>query len=169
MRTFNVILGMQWSRVRLALVLLSLAAFGLPALIAGQRYVDASDAWMRSQHLLDAAEYLGRLFPVLALLTGLLLGVAAWADDQRMGHVYALSLPLSREHYVLLRFGAAGVLLFIPFVALFLGTVLATTAVALPPGVKAYPLTLTARFGLATITCYSVFFSLAIATKRAAR
>ena len=169
MRVFTTILTMQWSRVRLAVILLALASFGLPAVIAGQRYIDATDAWARTQHLLDSAEYLGRLFPVLALLVGLLLGVAAWSDDQRMGHVYALSLPVSRERYVLLRFGAAGLLLMLPLAALLVGTLLATVSVTLPPGVNAYPLTLTARFGLAAITTYSVFFSLSIATRRAAR
>jgi hypothetical protein len=162
------VLAVQWQRARVLVILLSLAVFILPVFIVGQRYIEGPD-FLRIKALVDAAQSAGKLFPVLALGLGLALGVMAWADDQRAGHVYALTLPQSRERYVLMRYAAAGVLLLIPIASLLGGAIIASNAVDLPEGVRAYPLQLTARFSLAAFTCYSVFFALSIATRRAAR
>jgi len=95
------------------------------------------------------------------------VGMAAWTADHAGGHVYALSMPVSRPHFVLLRF-AAGVALLLPVIlAMGLGTAVATVAVDLPVGLHAYPAQLTARFALASLACFAIFFSISIATKRA--
>lgn len=169
MTEFRAILGVQWTRTRLVVTLIALGAFGLPEYIVGQRIIGGSDTYGGATFWMDAADTLGRGFPLLALGLGLALGVLSWADDQRMGHVYALSLPQARERYVLLRFGAGFLMLLVPVAALLAGALIATAAVDLPDGIHAYPAALTARFGLAALTTYSVFFSLAVATRRAAR
>ena len=117
---------------------------------------------------LFAAQQLGQLVPYLALLAGVLLGLGAWASDHAGKHVYALSLPVTRSRYVLLRFAAGATLLLIPVAAIGVGALVATLSVTLPGGVHAYPLQLTARFLLATIVCYAIFFAVAISTRRAA-
>jgi hypothetical protein len=169
MTPFRAILEMQWARARIVVILCALIAFGLPAYIAGQRYVDTGGWYGNWTFWLETGEMLGRGFPLLALGLGLGLGVLSWSDDQRMGHVYALTLPQSRERYVLMRFAAGGLLMLIPVAALLLGASVAAAVVELPPGVNAYPVALSTRFGLATLTCYTVFFALAVATRRAAR
>ena len=93
--------------------------------------------------------------------------ITAWAPDHLGRHVYALSLPVPRWQFVLLRYAAGGTLLALPVAALGLGAVTASLAVNLPPGIHAYPVALTVRFALAALLCFSMFFSIAIATKRA--
>ncbi|MGA2382419.1 MAG: hypothetical protein ABSG61_03200 [Gemmatimonadales bacterium] len=165
---YRQVLKAQWLAARLPVVLLALLGFALPLLIVtygGSLENAPSD---RVAQWLYAAEKIGTLIPGLALLVGLLLGIGAWAPDHAGKHVYALSLPVPRSMYVLLRFAAGGTLLAAPVVALGLGSLLAVEAIKLPVGVHAYPLQLTIRFALAALVCYAIFFSISIATKRAA-
>jgi hypothetical protein len=117
---------------------------------------------------LAAAAAVGGALPVLALLTGLFLGMASWMADHAGQHVYALSLPVARWHYVLLRFGAGAMLLLVPVAAMGAGALLATTAVDLPAGIHAFPMVLTGRFALAALVCYALIFALSAATRQVA-
>ena len=165
---FREVLRTQWVATRAIVLVLAVVAFGIPLatvfyganLGRVSTYVVAS--WLR------AAEGVGTLMPVVALVAGVLLGMAVWAADHAGQHVYALSLPLARWRYVLLRFGAGATLLAVPVVTLGAGALMATASVSLPAGVHAYPLQLTARFALAALVCYALFFALASATKRVA-
>jgi hypothetical protein len=165
---FKQVLKAQWLAARLPVVLLALLGFALPLLIVtyGGSLEDAPSA--RVAQWLFAAEKIGTLIPGLALLVGLLLGIGAWAPDHAGKHVYALSLPVPRSMYVMLRFGAGVTLLAAPVVALGIGSVLAVAVVKLPTGVHSYPFQLTVRFALAALVCYAIFFAISIATKRAA-
>ncbi len=169
MNEFKAILRVQWARSRMLVTVFALACFGLPLFIIGQRFTNAYDRYLSVGRFLELADMVGRAFPLLALSLGVVAGVMAWADDQRMGHVYALSLPMARERYVLLRFAATGLTLLLPVAGLLAGGLIASSVVVLPSGIHAYPLTLTARFALALAACFSVFFALAGATRRAAR
>jgi hypothetical protein len=82
--------------------------------------------------------------------------------------VYALSLPLPRWHYALLRFTAGAVLMAAPIVALWIGALLATATAQIPPGLQAYPNALALRFALAALTAYAVFFAISSGTTRTA-
>ncbi len=169
MNEFMAILRVQWARSRTVVTVFALACFGLPLFIIGQRFTNAYDGYLAVGYILSTADGVGRAFPLLALALGVITGVMAWADDQRMGHVYALSLPVARERYVLMRFAASGLTLLIPSAAALAGNLLAVGVVVLPEGLHAYPVTLAARFTLALAACFGVFFALAGATKRAAR
>jgi hypothetical protein len=165
---YRQVLKAQWLAARLPVVLLALLGFVLPLLIVtyGGSLADAPTE--RVAQWLFAAQRIGALIPGLALLVGLLLGIGAWAPDHAGKHVYALSLPLPRSMYVLLRFAAGATLLAAPVVALGVGSIIAVASVQLPSGIHAYPLQLTARFALASLVCYAIFFAISIATKRAA-
>ena len=67
-----------------------------------------------------------------------------------------------------MNFGAGATLLAVPVVALGLGALVAALSVQLPSGIHAYPIQLTVRFALASLVCFSIFFAISIATKRAA-
>jgi hypothetical protein len=108
------------------------------------------------------------LYPVLAAALGLLAAVAAWAPDHRGGHVHALSLPVPRWRYVLMRFAAGLTLLSGPVVALSVGAVLATGAAATPPGLHGYPVALALRFTLAVVVAFALFFAISAGTARTA-
>lgn len=164
---YRQVLIAQWIAARQTLLVFVVLAFAAPltAVYFGTSGVGADMGQVRGW--LAGAEKVGVLLPILALFIGVFFGIAAWAPDHLGKHVYALSLPLPRWQFVLLRFGAGATLLAAPVAALGLGAALATLAVTLPSGIHAYPALLTVRFAVATLLCFSIFFAVAIATRRA--
>jgi hypothetical protein len=165
---YKQVLKVQWLSARLPVVLLAILGFALPLLTVTYGGSLEGAPTERVALWLFAAQKIGTLIPGLALLVGLLLGIGAWAQDHLGKHVYALSLPVPRAMYVLLRFAAGATLLAVPVVALGIGALVATLSVRLPSGIHAYPLQITVRFALASLVCYAIFFAISIATKRAA-
>jgi hypothetical protein len=164
---FRVMLYAQWKWTRLVVTLGTIAAFILPALSVQGASRDAGSP-LKAAELLSLVQSWGVLYPVLAAALGLLVAIATWAPDHRGRHVHALSLPLPRWRYVLLRFGAGVVLLAAPVVALLAGSMLATRLATIPPGLEGYPLALTIRFALAVLVAYAVFFAISAGTTRTA-
>jgi len=157
----------QWLAARLALAILALLAFALPLFtVFWGGDLATADAVLVAQWL-SGSESAAALLPYLALLVGAATGFLAWSPDHAGRHVYALSLPVSRPRFVALRFACGAVLTALPAVALLAGAVLASLAVSLPEGLHAYPLQLTIRFLLVSLTIYAIIFALSIATKRA--
>jgi hypothetical protein len=164
---FRAILRMQWRESRLALVLLAGAGFAIPLLALRRTWAD-TDPWA-AMRLLDAASSWYAAYPVLAIAAALAVAAGAWRSDHRTAHVYALTLPIDRRAYLLLRY-AAGLVLFLGVaVALWLGGLLATVRISLPPLLHAYPGGLALQFSLAGLTAYTVFFGLYGLTARMAR
>jgi len=164
---YRQVLLAQWLASRQAVLTFLVLAFAAPlmAVYFGTSGADADLGQVRGW--LSGAERVGTILPILALFTGVAMGVAAWAPDHLGAHVYALSLPVPRWRFVLLRYVAGLTMLAGVVAALALGAVTATLGVRLPPGIHAYPFALTVRFALATLLTFSIFFAIAIATKRA--
>lgn len=158
-------LWMHWRTVRFGLLPLALAAFGLPLLVVQQ--VGVSEPVQGAAYVLSAAEAFLPLFPGLAATVGFTLALTAWSWDHKLGHVYALSLPISRARYALLKFGAGAVLVLVPVACFVLGGLIATAAIQLPDGLRAQPLELGARFLFASLLLYSLAFAMAAGTMRA--
>lgn len=164
---FRVMLYTQWKWSRLIVVAGAIAGFALPILsLQGAARADRSP--LEAQDLLRAVQSWGTLYPVLAAALGLLVAMAAWAPDHRGRHVHALTLPLPRWRYVLLRCASGAVLLAIPAAAVFIGAGLATATATLPPGLQAYPFALGAHFAIAVVVAYTVFFAVSAGTARTA-
>ena len=164
---FRVMLYGQWKWSRLIIVIGAIAGFALPVIsLQGAARADRSP--LEAQDLLRAVQSWGTLYPVLAAALGLLVAMASWAPDHRGRHVHALSLPLPRWRYVLLRCGSGAVLLAIPVAAVFAGAILATASATLPSGLQGYPLALGTHFALATAVAYAVFFAVSAGTARTA-
>ena len=108
------------------------------------------------------------LFPMLAALLGLLTALGTWAPDRRGQHVHALTLPLARWRYVLLRFAGGVTLLAAPMLACLLGALIATRLTALPVGLAPYPWSLSFRFAVGIILAFSLFFAILAGTPRTA-
>jgi hypothetical protein len=123
---------------------------------------------LQAQELLRAVQSWGTLYPVLAAALGLLVAIATWAADHRGRHVHALTLPVPRWRYVLLRFGAGVTLLAGPMLAVLLGAVLATVTATIPPGLQGYPIALALRFAIAVLVAHAVFFAISAGTARTA-
>lgn len=161
---FSVMLKTQWKWTRLAVLMGVLAAFALPLMSVNSTHDESSP-----RALIGNMQMWGVGYAVLAGTVGLLLAWLAWASDHRGHHVYALSLPVARWRYVLMRF-VAGVLFLVPIVvALAIGATLSTSARGVvPPGLHAYPVALTLRFGFAALVAFSIFFAISAASIRAA-
>jgi len=164
---FRAILYSQWKWSRLIVMLGTVAAFALPIVsLQGASAPDRSP--LQAQELLRAAQSWGTLYPVLATALGLLVAIATWAPDHRGRHIHALTLPLPRWRYVLLRFAGGATVLAAPVLALFLGALLATSLASIPVGLQGYPVALGLRFMLAVLVAYAVFFAVSAGTARTA-
>ena len=163
---FKQVLFAQWLSARLALAVLSVLAFALPLISVFYGSDIATTGRGSLGEWLVVTDRVAQVLPFFAVLVGALLGILAWSPDLAGQHIYALSLPLRRAVFVSLRFGAGTVLALIPSAALAAGAAIASMAVRLPPGVRAYPVEISVRFTLATLTVYAVIFALASASRR---
>lgn len=164
---FRAILYSQWKWSRLIVVLGTVAGFAIP-LLSLQGAARADRGALQTPELLRAVQSWGTLYPLLAATLGLLMAIAAWAADHRGRHVHALTLPLPRWRYVLLRFGAGMVLLAAPMAAVLIGASLASLTATIPPGLQVYPIALAVRFGFAVLVAFAVFFAISAGTARTA-
>lgn len=160
---FRAILKTQWQWTRVAVLLAAIAAFAMPLV--------SMNSGLQTQfprtYIMNMQEW-GIGYALLASAAGLLVAILAWSSDHRGHHVYALALPVARWRYVLMRFGAGVVFLAPVVVALALGATLASAVFPIPQGLHAYPLALTARFGLAALVAFAIFFAISSATARTA-
>ena len=167
MGMFKAVLYSQWKWTRLIIVLGTLAGFALP-LLSLQGAARADRGALQAQDLLRAVQSWGTLYPLLAAALGLLVAIATWAPDHRGRHVHALTLPLPRWRYALLRFAAGLTLLAVPIAAVSVGALLAALTATIPSGLQVYPLALSLRFALAVLVAYAVFFAISAGTARTA-
>src|SRR2546428_3586773 len=165
---FRVLLYSQWKWTRLIVALGSIAAFALPIVsVQGAARADASP--LQAGELLQAVQSWGTLYPVLAAALGLLVAIATWAPDHRGRHVHAMSLPLPRWRYVLLRFGAGTTLLAAPVIAVSAGALLATWSATIPAGLQGYPRPPALRFAPPGPAAFARFFAGSARTARTPR
>lgn len=108
------------------------------------------------------------MYPAVAALLGLLVALASWAADRRGQHVHALTLPIERWRYVLLRFTGGALLLALPIVILAVAAWWATASAALPAGLSPYPWSLAFRFAVGTLLAFALFFAILSGTPRTA-
>ena len=164
---FRAILYSQWKWSRLIVALGTVAGFALP-IVSLQGAARGDRNPVEAEQLLRAVQGWGTLYPVLAAALGLLVAITSWAPDHRGRHVHALTLPLPRWRYVLLRFAAGTTMLAAPIIGVCTGALLATAAATLPPGLQGYPLALAIRFALAVLVAYALFFAVSAGTARTA-
>lgn len=160
-------LFMHWKQIRFGLIPIILASFALP-LLAVEAFGGLDAATMDLSAYRQALGFNAWLpfFPMLAGSVGVTLALSAWNWDHQLKHVYALSLPIPRWRYAMLKMGAGAILALVPTAAFGLGCLVATMAVDLPNGLHAYPGALTLRFFLAALLAYAGVFALAAGTIR---
>ncbi len=155
---FGQILYTQLKWTRLAVALLSVTTFALPALlwrIASGRH--GSD--IAAVDLLSGFASLGPGLTLAAIFCGFMGVAQPWAVDAAARHVYPLALPISWRRYVAMRFGAGAILLAIPSLALWLGCLTVLALIDLPGALQAYPTTLAVRFLLGALVAYAIVFA----------
>ena len=160
---FRQILFTQWKWSRIFLLLLTIAAFAIPALSVQAN----ADAYSNFEVVVKLQAF-GIAYPILASAVGVLLSLTAWSSDHRGRHVYALSLPIERWRYVWLRYAAGLVLIIPPVISLWIGGEVATRLGSLPVGLNAYAGSLALRFGLAAMLSYTALFAISAGTAKTA-
>ncbi|MCH7530167.1 MAG: hypothetical protein IIB36_00220 [Gemmatimonadetes bacterium] len=163
---YQPMLYLHWKQVRLALIPFMVASFGLPLLtVQGMGTVAGMDSGtLEAYRQLSEAQFWLPFFPVLAGVIGVTLGLSAWNWDHQLKHVYALSLPLRRTEYAMLKMGAGALLAVLPAVAMWIGGHVAAASLSLPSELHAYPNELAFRFFLAVLLSYSLLFAMAAGT-----
>jgi len=157
------VIRIQWKACWHIVTALTIAAFALPVVSVrvGWRGAEAN-----LPHFLTELELWGLLYPALAAIAAVALGVAIWVSDRRGHHIYALLLPVPRTKYVLLRY-AAGLSLLLPIVvALWFGALAATLTLDLPTGTRTFAHALALKFALALLLCFGLAFAAAAASAR---
>ncbi len=164
---FKVILETQWKWARMPLLLATVTAFTVP-MISVRGLGEGVSSGIAAINAMSDMEGVAIAYPLIAAAVGLLLALTAWGSDHRQGHYYALSLPIPRWRYSLLRLGAGFVLLAGPVIGIAIGSSVAVAAASIPAGLTAYPLALAIRFGLAAAMSYTIFFAIAAGSPRTA-
>jgi hypothetical protein len=161
--TWRAMLECEWRWTRALLFLAAVLAFGLPLLSVRV----AANTDFLATFIATMASW-GVAYAVTAGTLGLMVAVVTWGFDHRLRHVYALSLPIARWRYVLLRYSAGLLMLVIPVAALLVSAELVAHSKLVPPTLHAYPVALTLRFSFALFVVSSLFFVVATPTPRTA-
>ncbi len=161
---YQPMLFVHWKQARMLLLPFMVAAFGLPLMVVQGFGADGGAISQDAYRILANYQVWLPYFPMLAASVGAVLALTAWNWDHHLGHVYALSLPVARWEYVMLKMGAGVVLALVPTAAMWVGAHLASGSVVIPEGLRAYPNQLAARFFLATLMSYALFFALGAGT-----
>ena len=160
---FRAIVETQWKWTRGYTLVATILAFVIPL-----ASLQVASARFEAGEYVSVMSAFGAAYAMLAGATGLVVGFLAWSHDHRGRHVYALTLPVTRAHYALMRLGAGAMFLLPPVLAVLLGGIAVATFGAIPEGLQAYPLALALRFAFATLVAYCAFFAVASSTQRAA-
>lgn len=162
---YQPMLFLHWKQIKVALIPFVVAAFALP-LLAVQGLGAGAGRETAAYMILGGGQAWLPFFPILAIAIGITLALSSWNWDHQLNHVYALSLPVPRWEFALLKMGAGAVLTILPAAAFWVGTHLAAASISLPAGLHAYPNALALRFFLAMLVSYAGFFAMAAGTVR---
>ena len=156
---FRAVFYTQWKWARPVIVVAALVAGYIPVTaLRTSPYKDAATYHIPSLYSSISAASAG--YQLLALTVAVVIAISAWQADARRQHVYALSLPIPRWQFVLLRFGAGAALLGIVAVAVALFGGIAAAIAPLPPMLHAYPIGLAFRFWLGSLIPFGLIFAL---------
>ena len=148
----------QWKHQRAEITVFTVVA----ALIAPSTVFRAivTDESRGPYALLSASATVAVLAAAIATLMGFLLAVRPYMLDMRAQHTYALSLPVPREEYALLRVWSGLALLLLPTAGFLIGALVAAQASPASNMLHAYPIGLTLRFLLAAAFSFALGFGI---------
>ncbi len=155
------VLMTQWKWTRTPFVMVAVAVLVIPLWAVGLLEGSAVSA-MEIRQLLSRMEFTGFLYGMMAFVAGMIAAGGAWNGDSTTNYVYAMSLPVPRWHFVMLRFGAGASTLLSVALAVWIGALVATAIASLPPTLHAYPSAIALRFLLASLVAYSLMFAMLV-------
>jgi hypothetical protein len=166
---YNALMKVQWKWTRLVVLIATVIGFAIP--VGTVRFFDRSNYYgdrLTPGYVIRAMQNAGVLYAFLAAGIGLFVAFLSWSYDQKGRHVYALSLPVSRARFALMRFAAGASFLLLPALGVLIGCLIATALIEIPPGMHAYPLQVAIRFTLSSLVAFAIFFAVAASSQRAA-
>ena len=156
---FKQVLYTQWKWAQWGLLVACVAAFAMPAFaLASLGGLDVSLASVST--VVNTMQGAGVGYGILAVLAGMWIAASGWSVNQQLDYVYALTRPVPRWYFVLLRFGGGTVLVGAVSVACLAGALVAAAVVRLPATLHAYPVALSLRFALALFVSFGASFGL---------
>ena len=140
---FGQTLYVQWKWNRDFLAFYTFVAFTAPLIIlwVALPHLGFSSA----RELVQVGGVVGVAIAVISVCAGMTVAWQGYGVDERVGHIYALSLPLTRTRALAMRAASALVLLVVPALGVWVGSVLAATQVTLPPSLHSYAGSLAGR------------------------
>ena len=164
---FGQTLYTQWKWNRDFLALYTAVGFAAPLVIL----------WIALPHLgltsalelVSVGNAVGMTTAVIASVAGLTVAWQGYGIDDRVGHIYALSLPITRRRALAMRAGAAALVLALPALGVWVGATLAAGQVALPATLHSYAGSLASRALLAAWLAHACMFALRYSAGRQAK
>ena len=160
-------LYVQWKWNRDFLAFYTVAAFAAPLIVLwiALTYLGLTSA----RELVMVGGVVGVATAVIAVVAGLTVAWQGYGVDDRVGHIYSLSLPVTRTRALALRAGAAALILILPALGAWVGSMLAATQVTMPPMLRSYAGALAIRALLAAWLAHTCMFALRYAAGRRAK
>jgi hypothetical protein len=165
---FRAVLSTQWKWTRPAILLAVLVAGYIPVTALRAMPYKTEDSYYIPA-LYRGISAASTYYQWLALFVAVIVAISAWQADGHRQHVYALSLPVPRWKFVLLRFGAGATLLGVVAAAVGLFGGVAAAIAPLPPMLHAYPFGLAVRFWLGSLIPFGLIFALLVSNPRRVR
>src|SRR4030095_1554332 len=155
---FSQTLYVQWKWNRDFLALYTFLAFAAPLLLLwiALPHLGLSSA----RELVRVGEVVGVSVAVISVVAGITVAWQGYSVDEHVGHIYALSLPITRTRALAVRATTAACILTLPAVGVWIGAMLAAGQVALPPTLHTYTGSLAARALLASWLAHACTFAL---------
>jgi hypothetical protein len=157
---FAVILKQVWRDSRW--MLLFLAACAVVIVRGAVHLAVAPPPVQDPERILVEAQFWGLMMPVLAFTAATLLSIITWWPDRRGWWVYALTLPVRRERYALMRSGAGATVLAGLGVAFAVAVAIAARGAVVPDGLHLYAGGLILRFALALLVSHALWTMFAL-------
>jgi len=160
-------LFVQWKWNRDFLAFYTVVAFAAPLVIlwVALPHLGLSSA----RELVQVGGVVGDAIAVISVCAGMTVAWQGYGVDERVGHMYALSLPLTRTQALGMRAAAALALLSVPAMGVWVGSVLAAGQVALPASLHSYAGSLAGRALLAAWLAHACVFALRYSAGRRAK
>jgi hypothetical protein len=116
--------------------------------------------------IVKAGRFAGTMHLMGAIALGLYASIGTTEGDNSTKHIYALSLPVPRWHYLLLRFTAGLITVVVGTACWFAVDALLVLAISLPDGMQTYPFAINLRVLFAGALTFAVLYWLTIAGTR---
>lgn len=152
------ILMTHWKWSRGTFVFLGVALVAMPLWAVGLME-GTGITEMEIREILARMEFTGFMYGMLAFVAGTAAAGTSWNADSTSQYVYAMTLPVPRWHFVMLRFAGGAAMLAMATIAQWIGALAATSIATIPPTLHAYPSGLALRFLLASLVAYALAFA----------